>query len=1425
MDLEVSSTSSGETLEPGAPPEGLDATWAEAPQRWHLARWCVARAHGVCRAMAKILAASGFKTNKEWQKYAGKLHLHWQGRESGNARRKLSRAQIQENATSKAQGVLEALRERAESMDAKAERTLSALDLCDAPRAQELYQLGVRVLDPTISEKSFRRVLADLGLAKAPKRPWRGRRQEARAAWSQECSVVLGRWRMPAGASEPSAAAGSAGGNGESSSAVGVAPGACASEPSAVQAALESVGVAPAAGASEPSAVQPAQVSGEVPGPAPRLGELTYATGEWAQWRHHQGYKELLQLLAEWESLKLPTRREVPGSELRARLLAARELQLARPSSRTPVGAERAAELQRVAQAVLAEVGQPKRRYLRRLLGGALHVQVMHTSATELAGTISRRLLELMAQAEEQECDTRPYPRTSPKTVLLFWCLQEATRAHEAEVERRVLRPGNPMEECYEEGENLLQQTLRQAKCGILGKAQRRRLEQYRRHLDVSFMREHAEAVMEALSSASGLPVYVPGDEIRGDALREFADVPSLTAPLVCMLCNPNASDPDCCGASGGAGADAECSLASGGAGFLAEESFLRHCEAFHSGWAEYRKRVLFLLEARGPHPISAQEKRLMVQNYAFFEQHSLPSAGGNAFKDVEPVPRGEAACACCARLDWLERRYKLRLFAEAPEGSRTGAPEEDAEETDSSGGEQSQQKAQRLLRVRGEYYLQAPAKVAELLAVERYRQRWPLIPAEELHASSVQHPEQPAWRWLLHTRRVPVMADKAAQRSAAAGGSDGADEPVEETPRCAGVGDAEMASWVCWQCLVDLSGARPRMPLYALANDNWVGRERVEVKEASEATRWLSCLGRVCWKQLRLGHGAPDVQQRGIAGNTIFLAQPAVTLNSETLDLPPERDALVDCVNIAFTGSTGSLAKARWAQVKRAEYMRLVSRRRRECAAYAQANVDELAAATRLPENGVPPHLEHCVQHIEGVEDAPVQLTGPASRAPERGAVEEAGEESEQGSEEAAGEEQEGGEVAQPSLQEVNANVATASIAVDPSSFPKDTQMLQVLKAQISELERQANTVLRRERQARVENSDGVLEPVEDAGGRQRLREVVLDVQSVARSLDRRGRLAVEVACANAEEMLAVDPVTLAVPSQGKPLNAWDARTWPCCFTEWWFGDGAPNLARQRPMLFEEVAAMLLEREELQYSLESDEAPYTARAPSRFVAPEIVAVLGDVRRRLALLRGTRAATQRRGYKKDLQSICGATPEDYEAALGLAGPRDSILSALGHKDMPAAVKTALRTLLLSTSDVPGTEGRKVALRHDGHGNNLFFGAATYFCTPNFADNYSPLMWLLHNGPTATAHLMSAPEPRLDIVSPEMLRPAPRMPSLERMHQVSAANPRAQAKFFLLKTELHNKFFLGLQKQHIGRMTLSSFPSSKEPLQTYPIHKA
>ena len=192
--------------------------------------------------------------------------------------------------------------------------------------------------------------------------------------------------------------------------------------------------------------------------------------------------------------------------------------------------------------------------------------------------------------------------------------------------------------------------------------------------------------------------------------------------------------------------------------------------------------------------------------------------------------------------------------------------------------------------------------------------------------------------------------------------------------------------------------------------------------------------------------------------------------------------------------------------------------------------------------------------------------------------------------------------------------------------------------------------------------------------------------------------------------------------------------------------------------------------------------------------------------RRLRLLKGTKAAIGRRGFGADLQMLGEASVEDFMEALNIAKPRDSIGSACSRPGMPAKVKTALRTLLLSTSDVPGTEGRKTALRFDGHGNNLKFGASSFFVTPNFADTYSPLVVQLHEGPGKRSHL--------DIRGAEVVRAGgitaaePIMPPLERMHQIVAADPRAQAKFFLLMTELHYRFLIGLERLHIGRMTLA-----------------
>ena len=131
------------------------------------------------------------------------------------------------------------------------------------------------------------------------------------------------------------------------------------------------------------------------------------------------------------------------------------------------------------------------------------------------------------------------------------------------------------------------------------------------------------------------------------------------------------------------------------------------------------------------------------------FQQFSHPGAKGNYFADCDEVPRAEAACAFCACMGWLEHRRKLSLFGCSPCGNDillANAPVAEEQSLDEE--EEEQRKsgcstfARTLLKHKGVYYIQSPDKVQKLLDVERYGGRWLLIPGEELHASSVEHPE-----------------------------------------------------------------------------------------------------------------------------------------------------------------------------------------------------------------------------------------------------------------------------------------------------------------------------------------------------------------------------------------------------------------------------------------------------------------------------------------------------------------------------------------------------------------------------------------------------------------------------------------------------------------------------------------------------------
>ena len=81
--------------------------------------------------------------------------------------------------------------------------------------------------------------------------------------------------------------------------------------------------------------------------------------------------------------------------------------------------------------------------------------------------------------------------------------------------------------------------------------------------------------------------------------------------------------------------------------------------------------------------------------------------------------------------------------------------------------------------------------------------------------------------------------------------------------------------------------------------------------------------------------------------------------------------------------------------------------------------------------------------------------------------------------------------------------------------------------------------------------------------------------------------------------------------------------------------------------MLFEDVARRLIEIEEHEYVLPTDEVAYVASCQSRFNKPEFIAVLGDVVRRMRLLKGVRAAIGRRGFDAGLKMLANATSEEY----------------------------------------------------------------------------------------------------------------------------------------------------------------------------------
>ena len=361
----------------------------------------------------------------------------------------------------------------------------------------------------------------------------------------------------------------------------------------------------------------------------------------------------------------------------------------------------------------------------------------------------------------------------------------------------------------------------------------------------------------------------------------------------------------------------------------------------------------------------------------------------------------------------------------------------------------------------------------------------------------------------------------------------------------------------------------------------------------------------------------------------------------------------------------------------------------------------------------------------------------------------------------------------------EQHVNHFETPLGVDHTVAPDFVQHIAAFKVQL-DLVQQA---LRDQRANHPNGSDGAAQPADvdmtaataQAAAEEHCYRAVVDLREAAQKLDKRKFEK------KARLLDAVEHSALFVPTN-KPLSMFDGATWSKCCSEWWYGDALPNMHEQQPKLsYEELFGCLIDREELEYQLQTDSNTYLARCSSRFDTPEMTIVMGGTLKRLLEFKGTRLALKRKGFQKDVKLIANATSEQCMAALNahsgqLADLSNANTEALARNQLLSKeLAAALRQVLVSTKDVPLTDGYKRNLRHEGRNLNVTENSLVVFATINFADTYSPVLCRLLREDGAGQQSQVGED-----ITCDLTKEAPDMLSLQSMHQLISQSPRAQA---------------------------------------------
>ena len=486
-------------------------------------------------------------------------------------------------------------------------------------------------------------------------------------------------------------------------------------------------------------------------------------------------------------------------------------------------------------------------------------------------------------------------------------------------------------------------------------------------------------------------------------------------------------------------------------------------------------------------------------------------------------------------------------------------------------------------------YYFGDPTKINELLSVDKYHEAFPRIPLEELHASTVQHPLFRNYRWLLHTRRVPVLtrATEDVAESQAEPSLDAAAEHARLAYTTAGIGDPDQTCWLCRECRDALChSTQINMPGPALANHMWGGREHPLYQGLSDAMRMLLGRGRPYYRKLILGHGDPTDKQAALVGNSILLAQPSTGDIQATL--PPPADSIGDRMVVIFTTSRSDVQKAKQLFVSRGQYLQCARLRQAVCYAYDDVKVDEEMATMLLPENGVPEVFVQEACHMREARFFKPNLDGPASerspeaKDPQMVDAEDEYKKTDSDEEDSDGELQRGTEESEEErlnkfLQEVE-NMSENLIGLDEAHTDDPLRQVLVLQKQIQMLQDEGNHLMRRQAKLHSETSEECKESLHVAvqGNLEQCKQHFLSIRQIAKDNLQKWHTEVDKVvaasgCENEKDRLAKrkekeDPVfkqMLVGHQQGSPLRKYFISG---CGEKWHSRSGTPeNLSTSR--------------------------------------------------------------------------------------------------------------------------------------------------------------------------------------------------------------------------------------------------------------------